>query len=121
MYPVLVGVVWLVGQDLMTFTTQFRLEMLKSNFLDNRLPKRKTGFYSIIVFLIALYVMLLKEPRPTQRLVLACYDDYAAITHRDTNWIKVFIQKCQTVSMVWTEMCTMLASESTGGSAKSIL
>jgi len=40
---------------------------------------------------------------------------------RDTNWIKVFIQKCQTVSMVWTEMCTMLASESTGGSEKSIL
>jgi len=31
------------------------VEMLKSNFLDNRLPKRKTDFYSIIVFLIALY------------------------------------------------------------------
>ena len=29
--------------------------MLKSNFLDNRLPKRKNDFYSIIVFLIALY------------------------------------------------------------------
>ena len=61
------------------------VKILKSNFLDNRLPKRKKNdFYSIIVFLTALYVMLLKEPRPTQRLVLTCYDDYAAVMHRDT-------------------------------------
>jgi len=58
--------------------------MLKSNFLDNRLPKRKTYFYSIIVFLTALYVMLLKEPHPTQTLVLTCYHDYAAVMHHDT-------------------------------------
>ena len=28
--------------------------------------------------------MLLKEPCPTQRLVLTCYDDYAVVMHHDT-------------------------------------
>jgi len=58
--------------------------MLKSNFWIIDYRNEKNDFYSIIVFLIALYVMLLKEPRPRQRLVPTCYDDYAAVMHRDT-------------------------------------